>query len=319
MKAAPSLLRLLACCGLLLLPACSLVSQREVVDERPDEAAEREAEEMARLGNPLLANRGDPNAVNQVVRSEADLLNIDNGAEGPVYFTDPDNPDAEIEGITQAFESRRRGNGWFADYARGVKTARREGRPIILWFHDSVTSPKSKELGRLLLETPEFGSWCEDRVVRIRFDAGAAIDDQSRGKYKYSLSTIKGMASRFGIRHRPGLVVFSPNGTIIDSIDGYDGFVAGVELQLKAAVQNAEKEFDAFRKRLSARGYRDWRSARGKSKVFAKLQRYDEAKGIVYLKEYGGRVSRTRLKEFSREDIDYLDARARDHRDKKKP
>ncbi len=314
MKPSFHVLRALACCGLLLLAACS---QKRVLDERPDEKDASEAAEMARVGNPLLANRGDPNAINRVVQSSEELEKIDNGAEGPIHFTDPDNPDAEIEGITRAFESRRRGNGWVMDYARGVKLARREGRPMILWFHDSVTSPKSKDLAEQLLETPEFGSWCEDRVVRIKFDSGAAIDEQSKGKYKYSLSTIKNMASRFGIRHRPGLVVFSTNGTIIDSIDGYDGFVAGVELQLKAAVQNAEKEFDRFKKRMEPRGYREWHAARGKSKVFAKLQRYDEKNGVVYLKEYGGRVSRTRLKEFSQADVDYLDERARAHHEQK--
>ncbi len=308
MNSSLATLRALACGSALLLAACA---QRTVVDERPDEQQAREAAELARLGNPLLAHQGDPNAVNQVVQSSEELEKIDNGAEGPVYFTDPDNPDAEIEGITQAFESRRRGNSWIMDYARGVKLARREGRPMILWFHDSVTSPKSKDLGAQLLETPEFGSWCQDRVVRIKFDSGAAIDEQSKGKYKYSLTTIKNMASRFGIRHRPGLVVFSTNGTIIDSIDGYDGFVAGVEIQLKAAVQNAEKEFERFKKRLEPRGYRDWHAAKGKSKVFAKLQRYDEEKGVVYLKEYGGRVSRTRLKEFSQADVDFLDEQAR--------
>ncbi len=308
MKSAPSLWRAFGCAAALLLVACS---QKTVLDEEPDDKEAKEAAEMARVGNPLLANRGDPNAINRVVQSSEELEKIDNGAEGPVHFTDPDNPDAEIEGITQAFENRRRGNGWIMNYARGVKLARREGRPMILWFHDSVASPKSKELAEQLLETPEFGAWCEDRVVRLKFDSGAAIDDQTKGKYKYSLSDINKWASRFGVRRRPALVVFATNGTIIDSIDGYDGFVAGVELQLKSAVLNAEKEFEQFKKRMEPRGYREWHAARGKSMVFAKLQRFDEKKGIVYLKEYGGRVSRTRLKEFSKADIEYLDEQAR--------
>ena len=54
-----------------------------------------------------------------------ELEKIDNGAEGEVYFTDPDNPDAEIAGITAAFEARRNGNGWLDNYGTATRLAHR--------------------------------------------------------------------------------------------------------------------------------------------------------------------------------------------------
>ncbi len=303
----------LAACALLLLPSCSSLSEREVVEERPtDEKPAMSMEQAAaNIGNPLLLNRGASDAVNYNVQTSEELAKIDNGAEGEVYFTNPDNPDEEIAGITAAFENRRLGNGWLDDYSRATRLARRENRPLIIWFHDSLISPKSRTLGKQLLDTPAFGDWCKDRVVRVKIDSGVAIDDRLKGSSRYSLSSINRMASRFGITKKPGLVVVSATGKVTARIDGFDGFLAGVELELKAGVQEAEKEYAAYQQKLVERGYRTWHAARGKQKIFARLQRYDEAKGVVYLRESGGRVSRTPLARFSKADIAWLDEQAR--------
>ncbi len=297
----------------LLLPACSLLEKREVLEERPveEKPAMDAAQAAASIGNPLLLNRGASDAINYNVQTSEELARIDNGAEGEVYFTNPDDPDAEIAGITAAFENRRHGNGWMDDYGRAVRLARRENRPVIIWFHDSVTSPRSRMLGTQLLDTPDFSEWCRDRVVRIKLDSGASIDERTSGSSRYSMRSINGMASRFGITRKPGLVVISSNGKVTAVIDGFDGFLAGVELELKAGVAEAEKEFDTLRKQLEARGYRTWRAAHGKGEVFARLQRFDEAKNVLYLREYGGRVSRTPLSRFCAEDVAYVDEQAR--------
>ncbi len=306
-------IRLLPLSLALLLSACSLFEQREVVEERPsdDKPAMTMEQAAANIGNPLLLNRGASDAVNYNVQTSEELANIDNGAEGEVYFTNPDNPEEEIEGITAAFENRRHGNGWMDNYGRGVRLARRESRPVIIWFHDSVTSPKSRILGTQLLDTSAFSEWCRDRVVRIKLDAGASIDERTSGSSRYSMRSINGMASRFGITRKPGLVVISPNGKVMTTIDGFDGFLAGVELELKAGVTAAEKEFESFKKTLQGRGYRTWRAARGNGSIFARLQRFDEARQVLYLREYGGRVSRTPLARFCKEDIAYVDEHAR--------
>ncbi len=299
----------------LLLPACSLFpTERKVVDELPsdEKPAMSEAEAAANIGNPLLLNRGDSDAVNYHVSTSEELEKIDNGAEGEVYFTNPDNPDEEIAGITAAFENRRQGNGWLDDYARAVRMARRESRPLLVWFHDSLTSPKSRLVGNSLLETAEFGDWCKDRVVRVKLDAGASLDDRTAGKARYSMRRVNDMARRFGLQHKPGLVVISPTGKVTGKVDGYDGFMASVEIELKAGVAEAEKDIARKRHELEQRGYRTWHAARGSRTVFARIQRFDEKKGVLYLREPGGRVSRTPLSRFSKADVNYVDQQARD-------
>ena len=71
---------------------------------------------------------------------------------------------------------------------------------------------------------------------------------------------------------------------------------------LKKGVEDCEKDIDAMRDRLADRGYRTWHAARGNMSLFAKLQRYDEKNSMVYLREYGGKTSRTKLKRFCAED-----------------
>ncbi|MBR1982358.1 MAG: hypothetical protein IKA23_06385 [Akkermansia sp.] len=257
--------------------------------------------------NPLLTGGAvDPNAQSYNVSTSEELEQIDNGAEGEVYFTDPDNPDAEIAGITAAFEARRNGNGWLDSYGRATRLAHRECRPLIIWFHDSVIAPKSALLGEELLDTPAFNEWCRDRVVRVKLDSGASIDDRTRDSARYSHTAINRLANRYGLKRRPALAVVSPRGKLVMGIDGYNDFTQQIEVLLKEGVVIAEKEMDEYREKLSAKGYRTWTAAVGNMTLFARLQRFDEQHQMVYLKEYGGKISRTKLRRFSSEDREYI-------------
>ena len=40
--------------------------------------------------------------------------------------------------------------------------------------------------------------------------------------------------------------------------------------------------------------------------TFARLQRFDEEHQMVYLKEYGGKITRTKLRRFCKEDRDFI-------------
>lgn len=305
-------LLLLLCC-LLLNVACST---REVVEEQPTNPLSQEpGQELAGFSaNPLLPGGGGLGAETMHVTSEEELKKVDNGAEGELIWTDPDNPDADIPGLTAAFENRRQGNGWLGNLGRALKLSRREGRPLLIWFHNSVTSPKSKKLGAHLLETAKFDYWCKDRIVRVKLDAGAGMDETATGNTRYSTGSIGNLARRYGLKHVPGLIVVDPCGKITARIDGYDGFVTEVEAELKVGIETAEQNYRNYHDRLTERGYRDWHSRKGET-LFAKLQRYDEKNQVVYLRTPGGKVSRTRLVRFSKEDIDYLDAHARGEHD----
>lgn len=260
--------------------------------------------------NPLLPHQhGDPNAQQYNVRTSEELAAIDNGAEGEVFFTDPDNPDKEIEGIVAAFENRTGINGWMENYGKACYYARRECRPLIIWFHDSVISPKSNQLGEHLLDSKEFNEWCKDRVVRVRFDSGATIDER-RTNARYSRRYIGKIAARYGLSKTPALAVLSPMGDLMVGIDGYDGFIQRTEALLKDGVIRAEREIDEKRVELEKKGFRTWSAARGDATIFAKLQRYSKSNDMVYLREYGGRVTRIRLRNLSRIDAEYVQENA---------
>lgn len=295
---------------LLLLPAvlgsCSLWEKKAEEKTRPRNPLMGYEDSMPQVGNPLIPGTGDPNAINYNVTTSEELERIDNGAEGEVYFTDPDNPDKEIEGITNAFENRRNGNGWLEDYAQAVRFAHRECRPLIIWFHDSVISPKSKELGEALLDSTVFNEWCRERVVRLKLDSGASIDDATRDQARYSRENINRLSMRYGLSRKPALAVISPFGKLMIGIDGYNGFVQEVETLLKQGVEDAEKDVDAMRERLGKRGYRTWNSARGNMTLFARLMRYDDKHDMVYLREYGGKTTRSKLRRFCDEDREYI-------------
>lgn len=297
------------CC--LLLSGCSLFTHREKLDELPSTLGDGQPP-AALAGNPLLPNADDPNATYTSVSSSAELEKYDNGAEGELIWTDPDNPDADIPGLTAAFENRRQGNGWLADFSRAAKLSRREGRPLIIWFHDSVISPKSKVLGAQLLETASFNEWCKDRVIRLKLDAGAAGDDATRAKSRYSMQSINRLQQRYGMTHKPALAVISPRGKIVTRVDGYNGYLSEVEQELKDGVEEAEKSYEEYKEQLRSKGFRDWTSRKGNVTVFARLQRFDEKNNVVYLKDSGGRITRTRLEHFSAADVDYLDEQARE-------
>lgn len=300
-------LSVLLCC--LLVAACSTHKE---LDERPaNPLSGEQGQQLAGFtANPLLPGGGGLGAETMKVTTEEELKKVDNGAEGELIWTDPDNPDADIPGLTAAFENRRKGNGWLNNLGRGIKLAKYEGRPLLIWFHNSVTSPKSKQLAAHLLETEKFNIWCKDRIIRVKLDGGAGMDETGGDNARYSTGSITNLARRYGLQHIPALVVINPRGKICTRIDGYRGFLAEVETQLVHGVEQAEQSYATYKKELMGRGYRDWTSRRGE-KLFAKLQRYDDKKGVVYLREPGGRVSRTRLERFCKADVNYLDAHAR--------
>ena len=316
----------LFCAGAGLLASCSVFQSP---DKEPQEDIPRpEDMNKPRMGfeedsmpgmNPLLTGGAvDPNAQSYNVNTSEELERIDNGAEGEVYFTDPDNPDADIAGITAAFEAKRNGNGWLDNYGTATRLAHRECRPLIIWFHDSVIAPKSSLLGEELLDTPAFNEWCRDRVVRLKLDAGASLDDRTRSSARYSRDAIERMARRYGLKRKPALAVVSPRGKFIMGVDGYNEFTQQVESLLKEGVLLAEKEMDEYREKLAPKGYRTWTDATGKVTLFACLQRFDENKQMVYLKEYGGRISRIKLQRFCKEDRDFVLNAQEEKRDKKK-
>lgn len=302
------------CCSAALLASCSFLQQ-----DNPEKPANEPMHDPGkpRMGfedpslpgmNPLLTGGAvDPNAQSYNVSTSEELEKIDNGAEGEVYFTDPDNPNADIEGITNAFETQRSGNVWLGHYGRATRMAHRECRPLIIWFHDSVISPDSASLGEALLDTAEFNEWCRDRVVRLKLDTGADLAEHKPGTtVRYGRETIDRLARRYGLTRKPALAVVSPRGKFVMGIDGYDSTAAQIETLLKEGVILAEKEILEYQQKLAPKGYRTWTSATGEVSVFARIQRYNPEKEMLYLKEYGGKIQSLKLHRLCKEDQEFV-------------
>lgn len=297
------------CLGSLLLSSCSSTKPEEETkkDESAMPAGMGFVDTPAPGMNPLLPGGAvDPNAKTYNVTTSEELEKIDNGAEGEVYFTDPDNPDAEIEGITAAFESLRSGNVWLSNYGQATRYAHRECRPLIIWFHDSVIAPKSTQLGVNLLNTEQFNEWCNERVVRLKLDSGAELGEHQAGAPKYSRAAIERLARRYGLTRRPALAVVSPRGKFVMGVDGYNDFTQQVDALLKEGVIRAEQEMQEYREKLEPKGYRTWSSATGEGTLFARVQRYNPKTRLVYFKEYGGKITRIKLHRLCKEDRDII-------------
>ena len=299
-------LRDLSLCLLSMALAACIRDRASEVELSSPESADAMEQAAANMGNPLLANKGDINAVNVSVHSSEELESIDNGSQEELIWTNPDDPNAEIPGLTQAFENKRLGYGWQADMGRAIQLARREEKPLLIWFHDSQTSPKSNALGSEYLTTKEFDDWSHDRIVRLRLDSGASQGDDALGKARYSSQAINALQRRYGLKKKPSFAVITPSGKIAARIDGFDGFLSGFVQELRAGVEQAQREYKQYKQGMRERGYREWHARRGDKVVFAKLMRYDADKQIVYLKEPGGRVTSTKLASFSTDDVEYL-------------
>ncbi len=310
----------LACCYSLIvalsLNSCSIFKQQSTL-EREAAAAKASSEEAKAAAaaaahiNPLRLDATDIAAETLNVNSSAELEKIDNGADGEIFFTDPDNPDAAIEGIDEAFLNRALGHGWLTNYQKGLRTARLEGIPTIIWFHDSVLSKESKTIARDLLETEEFNNWCHERVLRIKLDAGAGLDDSSGKKARYSRDYVNNLQHRYKLKGKPAIAIVSANGEIVGRIHGYEGYTSGLELEIRKGVEAAERVYKEHRVRLKSQDYRDWHSLDGKYSAFAKVTRYDEKKDIIYLKQDTGRQMKLSVLRLSAEDVDYIDRKHR--------
>lgn len=297
------------------LGSCSLLYQRTEHEELLDPAAAKGRGGALTQGepaeNPLDPSRGV--GTNYNVSSEEELLKIDNGVEGEIYWTDPNDPHKDIEGITEAFERKTSNKRWFSHYAKARAASEREGKPLIIWFHDSVASPKSKKLGASLLETPYFEDWAMQNAIRVRLDAGLKSDgSKPAGTKVYSLDFINGLAAQCGVKHKPAVVVAAPDGYITGRVDGCSPDELNVvDADIRDYVKLAQQHHEEFKKKLETKGFRTWKGRKPSSPtLFAKMQKYDDREGRVYLREFNGKVHRTRYSLLSNEDRAWVDGRS---------
>jgi thioredoxin-related protein len=224
--------------------------------------------------------------------------------EEDIVFTDPDNPDSSLPELSTLLSAtpKRRGP-WEQSESIAKRRAAREGKPLLIWFTDSARSPMCKALNEELLSTPDFEKWAAEKLIRLRVDANAQVDDPdlSLGDKETRLVDLKNYVERMKKQYKvlgyPGMVLLNPSGEVIGRYRGYKrgdaNFTWGLIKQGEAASSHA---YESWRASLVKKGYREW-SDRQDRKVFAKLTSYSN--GSLTLIEPDGTRSRTHENKLS--------------------
>jgi thioredoxin-related protein len=231
--------------------------------------------------------------------------------EEDIVFTNPDDPEASLPELSTLLSAtpKRRGP-WEQSETIAKRRAAREGKPLLIWFTDSARSPMCKALNEELLSTPDFEKWAAEKLIRLRVDANAQVDDPdlSLGDKESRLVDLKNYVERMKKQYKvlgyPVMVLLNPGGEVIGRYRGYKrgdaNFTWGLIKQGEAASSHA---YQSWRSSLEKKDYREWHDRQDR-KVFAKLVSYSN--GSLILIEPDGTRSRTHENKLSDSDRAWL-------------
>lgn len=231
-----------------------------------------------------------------------------------LIFTDPDNPDAMVPELSTLLAEQGANRGpWEKSDTVARQRAMREGKALMIWFTDSGRSPMCKALDEELFSTPDFNTWADDHLVRLRIDSNLAAlgrdNDLSLDETETLRADVRNyvdsMRQRYRVLGHPAVVMLDAEGKRLTQYRGYHRGEAEVFFgKLKHSESIASRNNAAWRKKMEARGYREWRDARGRVTIFARLISYH--KGELVLVEPDGGRSRTREKNLSAADRSWI-------------
>lgn len=230
-------------------------------------------------------------------------------SDDDLIFTDPDNPNANLPELSTILENKKRGP-WEASEAIAKQRSVSEGKPLLIWFTNSMNSPMCLALSQELFSQHEFGDWASEKIVRLRVDQSAKLEDDDLGLDQQMTQEInikqyvEKLRKKYKVLGTPTLIMTKPNGDVILRRSGYkrgdSKFVLGQIQHAEAVSLNSHK---AWKKSLEGKGYRDWNDRKGR-KVFAKMVNY--SKGTLTFIEPSGRRSRTSESALSDQDRQWI-------------
>ena len=189
---------------------------------------------------------------------------------------------------------------WLTDLDEAREIAAGEGKPMLVWFTSTMQgrSPLCRYLSAELFSTPDFESWAEEKLVRLRLDFNVKGDNEDEELRKKAY--LEALKKRYKANGLPMVLVMAPDGTVTGRYKGYKrGGAAFYFGRLKSAVEAAERHQESWVKKMERKGYRTWTGRKG-NKIFARLLRYLE--GELLLVEPDGRKFRASEKNLSDED-----------------
>ncbi len=222
--------------------------------------------------------------------------------EDEIVYTDPDNPDAVIPELADLLTNVSRGP-WESSETIARQLSAREGKPLLIWFTDSQSSPMCKALSQELFSRNEFGEWAMEKLVRLKVDSNVVVDDRTLGSYETDSRRVdiknynNELRKRYKIMGYPSLVMLNTSGEVVGRYRGYKrgqaDFLWG---QFKHAEAVATNSNNSWRANLAKKGYREWQDRKGR-KIFARLVSYSN--GTLTFIEPDGTRSQTKEEKLS--------------------
>lgn len=213
----------------------------------------------------------------------------------------PEDPDQPIEQLEELW-SKPIKDAWYDSYEEAMQTSRQSGRPVLIWFTNSASSPTCKLLSAELFSRSQFKSWADEKVIRLRVDANILDDNDDRRVRKEEY--VNDLKKRYKVLGAPVVVLISPRGSVFGKYRGYKSGDPVYYLgRLKNAQRVATRDYGQWREEMEKKGYRVWHDRKGRS-LFAKLLRY--SKGRVLLIEPDGKKSQTVESRLSKEDRNWI-------------
>jgi thioredoxin-related protein len=276
-------------------------------------AVEKKDEPYGPTGIPphLRADKGDPGTAvtpGGNIAGPQTLSPLFTPPEDIVY-TDPDNPEAAIPELTTLLANNQRGP-WEESEKIASQRSVREGKPMLIWFTNSQSSPMCKALSQELFSEHDFGDWATENLVRLRIDDHVDITDpnMSIGDAEDLKIRIKDynakLKKQYKVMGYPSMVMVSPSGEVVGRYRGYKrGDAKFLWGQLKQAKVVSDTSYQGWRAGMEKKGYREWSDRRGR-KIFAKLVSY--SKGNLVLIEPDGGRARTKENSLSDKDREWI-------------
>ncbi len=203
-----------------------------------------------------------------------------------IAFTDPDNPDKPIPELNDVLDAPK-AKTWEDSDTLARARAAREGKPLLIWFTDSNSSPMCKALNQELFSDSKFETWASEKLVRLRVDSSFRARDPGLGideaktleiNAKHYRETLK---KRYKVMGHPCLVMLKPSGEVLARYTGYKrGTAEFVWGQLKHSESVSTRAYNDWRAGLEKNGYRIWQDRRER-KIFAKLKSYQNGELLL--------------------------------------
>ncbi|MFC7335887.1 thioredoxin fold domain-containing protein [Haloferula chungangensis] len=269
---------------------------------------ETEPNPFGATGIPAALRRGDgqggtpiaPGGISDEMKNNPGVVLDPN----EIVYTDPDaeDPDSLPTELDTLLSEAPQEGPWSKSYTNVFKRARREDKPVLIWFTDSQNSVNCKMLSQELFGDVEFEEWAEETFVRLQVDSRVSGDngDEVARRKDY----VQELKKRFKVLGTPMLVVLTPAEDVIMREKGYVRGQANFKWgQLRQAAEVASKKHQAWKSKMEKKGYRTWKDPRGR-KIFAKLVAYKD--GELVIVEPDGTRARTKEKNLSPADQDWI-------------